>query len=116
MGGVSEIMADCGWSWMVGVKLWLVVDGGSKIMAGRGWSRVVVTKLWLVVDGRGWLHELVMLRRNHTTKMPIVGYVISEFCCSVSKWKIYFPALMQLCGSFRRAPPKRKKSIIKLQK
>ena len=51
MGGVSEIMADCGWSWMVGVKLWLVVDGGSKIMAGRGWSRVVVTKLWLVVGG-----------------------------------------------------------------
>ena len=41
MGGVSEIMADCGWSWMVGVKLWLVVGGGDKIMAGRGWSWVV---------------------------------------------------------------------------
>ena len=49
---------------------------------------MVVTKLWLVVDGREWLHELVMLRRNHTTKMSIVGYVISEFCYSVSKWKI----------------------------
>ena len=31
-------MVGCGLSWMVEVKLWLVVGGGGKVMAGRGWS------------------------------------------------------------------------------
>ena len=38
MGGVSEVIADCGWSWVVGVKLWLVVGGKIMlVMGGRGW-------------------------------------------------------------------------------
>ena len=36
VGGCREIMADCGWLWVVGMKLWLVVEGGGEIMAGRG--------------------------------------------------------------------------------
>ena len=60
VGGDSEIMVDCGWSWVVGMKLWLVVGGGGELMPGCGWSWVVAAKLWLVVDGRGWLHDLVM--------------------------------------------------------
>ena len=39
VGGGVEIMAGCGWSKVVGVKLWLVVGGGGKIVAGRGWWR-----------------------------------------------------------------------------
>ena len=75
--GGSEIMAGCGWSWVIGVKLWLVFGGGGKIMAeavklwlivgdggelmpGRGCSWVVVAKLWLFVYGPGWLHDLVI--------------------------------------------------------
>ena len=34
-------MAGLGWSWVVGVNLWLVVGDGRKIMVGRGWSCVV---------------------------------------------------------------------------
>ena len=37
MGGRSEIMAGCGWSWVVRVDLWLVMRGGCEIMAGQGW-------------------------------------------------------------------------------
>ena len=34
--GGGEIMAGCGWWWLMGVKLWLFVSNGGKIMAGRG--------------------------------------------------------------------------------
>ena len=48
-------MAGRGWSWVLGMKLWLVVGVEDEIMAGRGWSWVMAAKLWLVVSGRGWL-------------------------------------------------------------
>ena len=60
VGGGGEIMAGCGWSWLVGMELWLVVGGDDKIMTGRGWSWVVAAKLRLVVGGHGWSHDLVM--------------------------------------------------------
>ena len=41
VGGGCEIMAGCGWLWVVGVKIWLVVGGCRKIMS------------WLVVGGGG---------------------------------------------------------------
>ena len=70
VGGRGEIMAGCGWSWVVRVKLWLVMGIGGAIMTGckwcqqnYGWLWVVVAKislvvggcglLWLVIDGRG---------------------------------------------------------------
>ena len=43
-------------SWVVALKLWLVVvnmGGGSVIIAGPGWSWEVAAKLWLIVGGRG---------------------------------------------------------------
>ena len=49
-GGGGEIMA--------------VVGGGGEMMAGCGWSWVVAAKLWLVVSGRGWSHDLVMPLNN----------------------------------------------------
>ena len=36
VGGVGKIMARSGWSWVVGMKLWLAVCGGGEIMSGRG--------------------------------------------------------------------------------
>ena len=62
MDGGSDIMAGCGWSWMVGMKLMLVVGDGGKIMAGHGWWQQNYTWSWVVVGdgsriilGRGWL-------------------------------------------------------------
>ena len=60
MGGGGKIMAGCGWSWVVGMKLWMVIGGGSKIMAGRGWWQQNCGWLGVVVGGRGWSHNLVM--------------------------------------------------------
>ena len=37
VGGGSEIMVSCTWSWVVGVKLWQVVSGGGKPMPVCGW-------------------------------------------------------------------------------
>ena len=56
VGGGCEIMAGCGWLWVVGVKIrlvvggcrkimsWLVVGGGGKTMSGIGWSWLVAAK------------------------------------------------------------------------
>ena len=45
MGGGSEIMAGCGWSWMEAVKSWLVVGGGGELMPIRGWSWLVAANV-----------------------------------------------------------------------
>ena len=37
VGGSSEIMATLEWSWVLAVRLLLVVGGGGENMAGRGW-------------------------------------------------------------------------------
>ena len=47
VGGGSEIMASCGWLWVMGVKLWLVVGGGSELMPVCGWS-------WEMAANYGW--------------------------------------------------------------
>ena len=39
MGVGGEIMAGCGWLWVFGVKLWLVVGAGGEPMPVRVWSR-----------------------------------------------------------------------------
>lgn len=61
MVGGDEIMANVGLSWLLAVKLWLVVGGGSKIMVvvgRRGWFWVMGVKLWLVeVSCRWWLQN-----------------------------------------------------------
>ena len=59
MSGGGEIKVGCWWSWVVGVKLWLVVGGGGELKPGRGWSWVAAAKLWLFVGDRGWSHDLV---------------------------------------------------------
>ena len=54
VGSGDLIVFGRGYSWMVAVKLWLVVGGGKDTMAGRGgrgWSWVMVAKLWLVMGG-----------------------------------------------------------------
>lgn len=52
MSDGSEIMAGCGWFWVVVIKLWLnvgcidkivAIGGGCKIRAGCGW-------LWMVAQ------------------------------------------------------------------
>lgn len=50
MSGNGEIMGDCGWSWVVATKLWLVVHGHGS--------------LGMVMCGPGWLHNLVMPQNN----------------------------------------------------
>ena len=67
--GGSEIMTGCGLSWVVVMKLWLVVGGGSKVMAGSGcWQQnmagcgcllVVVGADSKMMVGRGWLWMVV---------------------------------------------------------
>ena len=52
MRGDTEIMAGCGWSWLI--KLWLVMGGSGELMPGRKWLWMVAAKLWLVVGGFGW--------------------------------------------------------------
>ena len=71
MGGRGEIMAGCGWSWVVGVKLWLVVGGGIKIMAGcgellpdRGWWR----------QNYGW--SSVVTQFSNATKKRLVKVLL----------------------------------------
>ena len=62
-------MAGGGWSWVAGVKLWLVVGGGDKIMADRGWwwrrnyawSWVVVGVGGKIIAGSVWLHDSVIM-------------------------------------------------------
>ena len=54
MDSGGEVMAGCGWSGVVGVKLWLAVGGGDEIIAGRGCLWVVAAILWLVVGGCEW--------------------------------------------------------------
>ena len=55
----GEVMAGCGWSCVVGVKLWLAMGGGDEIIAGRGWLCVVAAILWLVVGGCDWSWTVV---------------------------------------------------------
>ena len=61
--GARKVMAGCGWSRVVGVKLWLVLGDGDKIMTGckimadSKWS-------WVVMDGRVWTDDLVVLTIN----------------------------------------------------
>ena len=50
----GEVMAGCGLSCVVGVKLWLAMGGGDKIIAGCGWLWVVAAILWLVVGTCYW--------------------------------------------------------------
>ena len=75
MVGGSNIMNGCGWSWVVGVKLWL---------AGRGWSWVVVAKLRLVADGRGWswvvarISNACMLSLRKNKKFRIFEHNIAQ--------------------------------------
>ena len=52
--GGGKIKAGCGWSWVLGVKLWLVVGGDRELMPGRGWWRQNYGWSWVVVDGRSW--------------------------------------------------------------
>ena len=47
-------MGGCGWTWVVGVKLWLVMRGGSKIMAGHRWWQQNYGWLWVFLDGHEW--------------------------------------------------------------
>ena len=54
MDSGGEVMAGCGWSDVVGLKLWLAVGGGDEIIAGRGCLWVVAAILWLVVGGCEW--------------------------------------------------------------
>ena len=46
-------MTGCGWSWVAGVKLWLVVGGGDKSIADRGWWRRNYAWSWIVAGGGG---------------------------------------------------------------
>ena len=50
VGSASKVMAGCGWSCGVGVKLWLVLGGGNEIMTGR----VVVGGGGKIMADRGW--------------------------------------------------------------
>ena len=65
MGGCGyggEIIACCGWSWVVGVKLWLVMVGGSELKLRHGLLWVAAAKLWPVVCVPGWSMMIVVTR------------------------------------------------------
>lgn len=52
VGGGSEIIADCGCSRFVTVKLWLIAGGGGEVMAVCGrWLRNYTWWLVVVKDG-----------------------------------------------------------------
>ena len=65
-------MAGCGWSWVVGVKLWLVVGDGDKIMVDRGWCWRNYAWAWVVVGssgknktGRSWTWMVARFSNTH---------------------------------------------------
>lgn len=51
MSDGSEIMAGCGWLWVVVIKLWLNVGCIDKIVAVGGGCKIRLGWLWVVVDG-----------------------------------------------------------------
>ena len=62
VGDGGEIIACCGWSGVVGVKLWLVMGGGDELKPGHGLLWVAAAKLWLVVCVRGRSMMIVVTR------------------------------------------------------
>ena len=43
-------MAGCGWSWVVSLKLWLIMGRGDKIMVDCGWYQQNCSWSWMVLD------------------------------------------------------------------